>query len=52
MNTFLFLLQNRQIQTSQTRGQEYSDTSPISIPSNTQLALDALGDMTQIKKVV
>ena len=29
---FYFYLQNRLIQTSQTGGQQYSDTSPISIP--------------------
>ncbi len=29
---FCFYLQNRLIQTSQTGGQQYSDTSPISIP--------------------
>ncbi len=31
-DNFCFYLQNRQIQTSQTGGQWYSDTSPISIP--------------------
>jgi hypothetical protein len=30
--TFCFYLQNRQIQTGQTGGQWYSDTSPFSIP--------------------
>ncbi len=29
---FYFYLQNRLIQTSQTGGQRYSDTSPLSIP--------------------
>jgi hypothetical protein len=29
---FCFYLQNRLIQTSQTGGQRYSDTSPFSIP--------------------
>jgi hypothetical protein len=29
---FCFYFQNRQIQTSQTRGQRYSDTSPFIIP--------------------
>jgi hypothetical protein len=29
-------LQNRLIQTSQTRGQQYSDTSPFSIPRSEQ----------------
>jgi hypothetical protein len=29
---FCFYLQNRLIQTSQTGGQQYSDTSPSSIP--------------------
>jgi len=32
MDTFHFYLQNRLIQTSQTGGQQYSDTSPFSIP--------------------
>ncbi len=31
-DNFCFYLQNRLIQTSQTRGQQYSDTSPFSIP--------------------
>jgi hypothetical protein len=31
-DNFCFYLQNRQIQTSQTGGQWYSDTSPFSIP--------------------
>jgi hypothetical protein len=31
-NNFCFCLQNRLIQTSQTGGQRYSDTSPFSIP--------------------
>jgi hypothetical protein len=31
-NNFCFYLQNRLIQTSQTGGQQYSDTSPFSIP--------------------
>jgi hypothetical protein len=31
-NIFCFYLQNRQIQTSQTGGQRYIDTSPFSIP--------------------
>ncbi len=30
--TFCFYLQNRLIQTSKTGGQQYSDTSPFSIP--------------------
>ncbi len=29
-----FYFQNRQIQTSQTGGQQYSDTSPFSIPKS------------------
>jgi hypothetical protein len=32
-DNFCFYLQNRLIQTSQTGGQQYSDTSPFSIPS-------------------
>jgi len=31
-DNFCFYLQNRRIQTSQTGGQQYSDTSPFSIP--------------------
>ena len=31
-DNFSFYLQNRRIQTSQTGGQRYSDTSPFSIP--------------------
>jgi hypothetical protein len=31
-DNFCFYLQNRLIQISQTRGQQYSDTSPFSIP--------------------
>ncbi len=31
-DNFCFYLQNRLIQTSQTGGQRYSDTSPFSIP--------------------
>ncbi len=31
-DNFCFYLQNRQIQASQTGGQQYSDTSPFSIP--------------------
>jgi hypothetical protein len=31
-DNFCFYLQKRQIQTSQTGGQRYSDTSPFSIP--------------------
>jgi hypothetical protein len=31
-DNFCFYLQNRPIQTSQTGGQQYSDTSPFSIP--------------------
>jgi hypothetical protein len=31
-DNFCFYLQNRVIQTSQTGGQRYSDTSPVSIP--------------------
>jgi hypothetical protein len=32
IDNFCFYLQNRLIQTSQTGGQQYSDTSPFSIP--------------------
>ncbi len=37
-DNFCFYLQNRQIQTSQTGGQWYSDTSPFSIPWSNTLA--------------
>jgi hypothetical protein len=33
INNFCFYLQNRLIQTTQTGGQWYSDTSPFSIPT-------------------
>ncbi len=32
IDNFCFYLQNRLIQTSQTGGQQYSDTSPFSVP--------------------
>jgi hypothetical protein len=32
LTIFVFYLQNRLIQTSQTGGQQYSDTPPFSIP--------------------
>ncbi len=39
-DNFCFYLQNRLIQTSQTGGQWYSDTSPFSIPwSNSSLSV-------------
>jgi hypothetical protein len=43
-----FYLQNRRIQTSQTRGQRYSDTFPFSIPCSdlSVLALASLGGAT------
>jgi hypothetical protein len=31
-DNFCFYLQNRLIQTGQTGGQQYSDTSPLSVP--------------------
>ncbi len=37
-DNFCFYLQNRLIQTSQTGGQRYSDTSPLSIPCHIFLA--------------
>ncbi len=37
-DNFCFHLQNRLIQTSQTGGQQYSDTSPFSIPWISTLA--------------
>jgi len=37
-DNFYFYLQNRLIQTSQTGGQRYSDTSPFSIPLTNTLA--------------
>jgi hypothetical protein len=36
-DNFCFYLQNRLIQTSQTGGQQYSDTSPFSIPCKKNL---------------
>jgi hypothetical protein len=50
-DNFCFYLQNRLIQTSQTGGQQYSDTSPFSIPwrhakVTTLLALTTLGGTT------
>ena len=39
-DNFCFYLQNRQIQTSQTGGQQYSDTSPFSVPWFNNLLLE------------
>ncbi len=38
-DNFCFYLQNRLIQTSQTGGQQYSDTSPFSIPCLAEIFL-------------
>jgi len=48
-DNFGFYLQNRLIQTSQTGGQQYSDTSPFSIPcpSTHTYALRTLGNWIQ-----
>jgi hypothetical protein len=46
IGNFSFYLQNRLIQTSQTRGQLYSDTSPVSIPC--LQALHALDHLTWV----
>jgi hypothetical protein len=49
-DNFCFYFQNRLIQTSQTGGQRYSDTSPFSIPWREQtrfvMALHALDHFT------
>jgi hypothetical protein len=50
---FCFYLQNRLIQTSQTGGQWYSDTSPFSVHDWTVLALvylETLKDQNSIEK--
>ncbi len=51
-----FYLQNRLIQTSQTGGQQYSDTSPFSIPKNKSCLGHAfhfkLGSFAAMKEVV
>jgi hypothetical protein len=44
-DNFGFYLQNRLIQTSQTGGQQYSDTSPLVFPGFTQ----AVGRMKTLK---
>jgi hypothetical protein len=50
-DNFCFYFQNRLIRTSQTGGQWYSDTSPISIPwVNTTLLLLALPLFVIVKK--
>jgi hypothetical protein len=41
-DNFCFYLQNRLIQTSQTGGQRYSNTSPFSIPCNSVLKMPAI----------
>jgi hypothetical protein len=41
-NNFCFYLQNRLIQTSQTGGQRFSDTSPFSIPCVSNLQVKQL----------
>ncbi len=50
-DNFCFYLQNRLIQTSQTGGQKYSDTSPISIPCSS-LHLTLLEEYVLIKTSV
>jgi hypothetical protein len=49
-DNFCFYLQNRLIQTSQTGGQWYSDTSPFSIPcKNTTVSInDTTGHMLSV----
>jgi hypothetical protein len=39
-DNFCFYLQNRLIQTSQTGGQQYSDTYPFSIPCPSNLTME------------
>jgi hypothetical protein len=43
-DNFCFYLQNRLIQTSQTGGQQYSDTSPFNIPCPNHGQLQSLPD--------
>jgi hypothetical protein len=47
---FCFYLQNRLIQTSQTGGQQYSDTSPFSIPCITQNIIQGLESLGKNKQ--
>jgi hypothetical protein len=46
---FCFYLQNRLIQTSQTVGQWYSDTSPFSIPWTNTQAYNCTESITAVK---
>jgi hypothetical protein len=48
-DNFCFYLKNRLIQTSQTGGQQYSDTSPFSIPWTNALAHFAAASVTKKK---
>ncbi len=61
LTSFCFHLQNRLIQTSQTGGQQYSDTSPFSIPcsifwtsseNNEYLFIGTLFNKWEIEKIV
>jgi len=49
-NNFCFYLQNRPIQTGQTGGQRYSDTSPFSIPWLNQSS--SLGTVLGVTKFI
>ncbi len=46
-NNCCFYFQNKLIQTSQTGGQQYSDTSPFSIPCKTILLQTSWGDTSK-----
>jgi hypothetical protein len=48
---FCFYLQNRVIQTSQTGGQQYSDTSPFSIPCSDVCSFREV-DISSIKHLI
>jgi len=49
---FCFYLQNRLIQTSQTGGQQYSDTSPFTIPWTSVIAIAAASFVVVVVVVV
>jgi hypothetical protein len=49
---FCFYLQNRLIQTGQTGGQWYSDTSPFSIPCCVQIRTNSIQDWTCLQMLM
>jgi hypothetical protein len=51
-DNFCFYLQNRLIQPSPTGGQQYSDTSPFSIPCLKQTTFDTFAATKMIKKKI